>query len=54
MGIGLNYVECGPQGETPVVHVEMEGGIAEGLLEELAPDFLSFLRMLYEDDSGRP
>ena len=48
-GIGLNYVRCGRQGEPSVVHVEMEdpqGG--EQILDEIAPDFTSFLRMLYK------
>jgi hypothetical protein len=49
-GIGLNYVACGPQGEPSVVHVEMECGEAEDFLQEIAPDFMTFLRMLEVDE----
>lgn len=50
-GVGLNYVQCGPQGEPSVVHVEMEGPEPEEFLREIAPDFMTFLRMLeFEED----
>lgn len=49
-GVGLNYVACGPQGEPSVVHVEMEGGEADNFLLEIAPDFMTFLRMLELDE----
>jgi hypothetical protein len=50
-GIGLNYVRCGRQGEPSAVHVEMEcPDTGREILTELAPDFLTFLRMLYVDD----
>ncbi len=47
-GIGLNYLRSGRQGEPSVVHVEMEcADTGAAILNELAPDFLAFLRMLY-------
>lgn len=50
-GVGLNYVQCGPQGELSVVHVEMEGPEPEEFLREIAADFRAFLRMLeFEED----
>ena len=50
-GVGLNYVQCGPQGEPSVVHVEMECAKPESFLVEIAPDFMTFLRMLeFEED----
>ena len=50
-GIGLNYVRCGRQGQPSVVHVEMECPDPGGqILTELAPDFLTFLRMLYVEE----
>jgi hypothetical protein len=50
-GIGLNYARCGRQGQPSVVHVEMECPDAgEKVLTELAPDLLTFLRMLYVEE----
>jgi hypothetical protein len=52
-GIALNYVRCGREGEPSVVHVEMECLNTGGeILAELAPDFLTFIKMLDKDDES--
>jgi len=48
-GIALNYIKCGRQGEPSVVHVEMEEPLLAEVLKEVAPDFMTFLKMLYRE-----
>jgi len=51
-GIGLNYIRCGRQGEPSVVHVEMEHPCPGEVLQECAPDFMTFLRRLRPRRNG--
>ena len=53
-GIALNYVRCGRQGEPSIVSVEMESPRAgKDILDEIAPDFMSFLGMLFDEHEGK-